>query len=196
VLYYVVFSRADSVAHSPGRVVVCLVVLGVSSPGLQAGGSQMFHVHDFGGSKTTQAHAELILKFSALSFCSLDRGKKKGKRERERDKPFSRWTSLAAGSCSTLASRAVICYNELIKRSVFTEDVSPMCIGSILFSEKPDYQILATMNLKFSFSLMRALFWFISYLTLWSQVSTFLLLCNHHTIHLFIIPNLNSRHIK
>jgi hypothetical protein len=44
----------------------------------------MFHVHDFGGSKTTQAHAELVLKFSALSFRSLDRGKKKGKRERER----------------------------------------------------------------------------------------------------------------
>jgi hypothetical protein len=125
VLYYVVFSRADSVAHSPGRVVVCLVVLGVSSPGLQAGGSQMFHVHDFGGSKTTQAHAELVLKFSALSFRSLDRGKKKGKK-REREKPFSRWTFLAAGSCSTLASRAALCYKELIKRSVVTEYVSPM----------------------------------------------------------------------
>jgi hypothetical protein len=60
-----------------------------------------------GGSKTSPAFSELILQFSALSFCSLERGKKK--RTKKGEKLLSARLAL-----QLTVSGAALCYKKLI----------------------------------------------------------------------------------
>jgi hypothetical protein len=50
---------------------------------------------NFDGLRATQVLAELILQFSALSFCSLERGKYNEKKKKIEKQLSSRWAGIA-----------------------------------------------------------------------------------------------------